>query len=51
MENSIKNLAAQLNAELAAKNIKSVESVEVNNNYSNVITITAYLQIIGIFVQ
>lgn len=40
MENSVKNLAAQLNAELTAKNIKSVESVEVNNNYSNVITIT-----------
>lgn len=40
MENSVKNLAAQLTAELTEKHIRSVEDVEVNYNYSNVITIT-----------
>lgn len=40
MENTVKNLAAQLNAELTEKHIRSVEDVEVNDNYTNVITIT-----------
>lgn len=40
MENSVQDLAAQLNAELIEKRIMSVEDVEVNDNYTNVITIT-----------
>lgn len=40
MENSVKDLVAQLNAELETKRIRSVEMVEANTNYSNVITIT-----------
>lgn len=40
MENTVKNLAAQLTAELTEKHIRSVEDVEVNDNYTNVITIT-----------
>lgn len=40
METSVKDLAAQMNAELVAKKIRSVEDVEVNTNYTNVITIT-----------
>lgn len=39
-ETSIEDLAAQLYAELAEKRIRSVEDVEVNDNYTNVITIT-----------
>lgn len=39
-ETSIESLAAQMNAELAEKKIRSVEDVEVNTNYTNVITIT-----------
>lgn len=40
METFVRELAAQLNAELVEKKIRSVEDVEVNTNYTNVITIT-----------
>lgn len=40
METSVRELAAQMNAELVEKKIRSVEDVEVNTNYTNVITIT-----------
>lgn len=40
MENSVEDLAAQLYAELTEKGIRSVENIEVNENYTNVIIIT-----------
>lgn len=40
METFVRELAAQMNAELVEKKIRSVEDVEVNTNYTNVITIT-----------